>query len=90
MVSLEDAEGRRQLPRAIHAALTADENLAARLAHALVDAHFPASLHAEILASAGIARPYVAKRTMPGDPHFSDQVLEAYGRRRAVCGSAAP
>ena len=75
-------------PRAIHASLTVNENLAKRIAHALVDAHFPASLHAEILATAGIEAPYVATRRNPRDPHFSDQVLEAYGRRCAVCGSA--
>ena len=39
-------------PETVHAALSADENLAKQIAHALVDAHFPASLHAEILESA--------------------------------------
>ena len=75
-------------PRAIHAALTADEHLAKRIAHALVDAHFPASLHAEILAAAGIEAPYVTTQPKPRDPGFPEKVLEAYGHRCAVCGFA--
>ena len=72
----------------VHAVLSSDENLAKRIAHALVDAHFPASLHAEILKSAGIEPAYVTTRRMPRDPRFPEQVLEAYGHRCAVCGFA--
>ena len=72
----------------VHAALSADENLAKQIAHALVDAHFPASLHAEILQAAGIEPAYVTTRRMPRDPRFPEQVLEAYGHRCAVCGFA--
>ena len=73
-------------PRAVHEALTADKHLTKQIAHALVDAHFPASLHTEILNAAGIEAAYVTTRRQPRDPHFSDRVLEAYGQRCAVCG----
>ena len=86
--SLLDNDTHAGFPRAVHAALTADETLAKQIAHALVDAHFPRSLHAEILNSVGIEPAYVTTRRKPRDPRFPDQVLEAYGHRCAVCGFA--
>ena len=75
-------------PEAVHAALSADEDLAKQIAHALVDAHFPESLHGEILHAAGIEPAYVTMRRLPRDPRFPERVLEAYGHRCAVCGFA--
>ena len=86
--SLLDNNIRAGFPRDVHAALTADGILAKKIAHALVDAHFPESLHAEILNSAGIEPAYVTTRRKPRDPRFPEQVLEAYGHRCAVCGYA--
>ena len=73
---------------AVHAALSADEDLAKQIAHALVDAHFPESLHGEILHAAGIEPAYVTMRRLPRDPRFPERVLESYGHRCAVCGFA--
>ena len=42
------------LPSHIHEALTTDPDLAKKIAREVVDAHFPASLHDEILAAVGI------------------------------------
>ena len=86
--SLREHNNHAGFPETVHAALSADENLAKQIAHALVDAHFPASLHAEILQAAGIEPAYVTTRRMPRDPRFPEQVLEAYGHRCAVCGFA--
>ena len=86
--SLLEHNNHAGFPESIHEALSSDENLAKQIAHALVDAHFPASLHAEILKSAGIEPAYVTTRRMPRDPRFPELVLEAYGHRCAVCGFA--
>ena len=72
----------------VHAALTTDENLARQIAHALVDAHFPASLHDELLQAVGIDAAYVTSRRRPRDRDFPERVLAAYGHRCAVCGFA--
>ena len=72
----------------VHAAFKADENLARQIAHALVDAHFPASLHDELLQAVGIDAGYVTSQRRPRDRDFPERVLTAYGHRCVVCGSA--
>ena len=72
----------------VHAAFKSDENLARQIAHALVDAHFPASLQDEILQAVGIEAAYVVSRRKPRDRDFPNKVLAAYGHRCAVCGFA--
>ena len=76
------------LPTDIHESLTTDTKLAKQLAHELVDAHFPVSLHDEILQAVGIEPAYVTSRRKPRDPDFRDKVLAAYGHQCAVCGFA--
>ena len=86
--SLLEHNNQAGFPETVHAALSADENLAKQIAHALVDAHFPASLHDELLQAVGIAAGYVTSRRRPRDRDFPERVLAAYGHRCAVCGFA--
>jgi putative restriction endonuclease len=61
--------------------------LIGELAHLLLDAHFPETLHDEIVALAGID--FVQANTRTGrlrDPRFRDGVLEAYEYRCGLCG----
>ena len=76
------------LSEPVHAAFESDETLARQIAHALVDAHFPASLQGEILQAVGVEPTYVTSRRKPRDRDFPDKVLAAYGHRCAVCGFA--
>jgi putative restriction endonuclease len=56
-----------------------------RLAKSLLDAHFPESLHEEILLAVGIDASYKAKNVRQRDPAFREMVLSAYEYRCAVC-----
>ena len=75
-------------------ALTSDPALVALVAHALLDANFPESLHAELCSAAGLdleaaevsavrARVRELRRR---DPSFREAVLVAYEYRCAMCG----
>ena len=72
-------------PKAIDAILRDNEDLAERVARMLVDAHFPATLHDEILQAVGIGSRFVESRRMHRDSRFREAVLKAYGYRCAVC-----
>ena len=72
----------------VYTAFTSDENLARQTALGLVDAHFPPSLHAEILDAVGIGPAYVTSKRRARDRDFPEKVLAAYGHRCAVCGFA--
>ena len=80
---LEDAHG--GFPKDIQKALQNNKELAFQLATDLVDAHFPLSMHDEVLQSVGINPEYVNSRRRRRDPSFSPKVLRAYGSRCAVC-----
>lgn len=69
--------------------LRADHSMAYAIAHAVLDAHFPPSIHDDILASVGLDEPVEASAAAPPrrrDPRFRMRVLTAYERRCAVCG----
>lgn len=72
----------------IYEVLEAHPELVQELAHSLLDAHFPESLHADILEAVGLRHTYVLHRrpNRVRDPAFRYQVLTAYERRCAVCG----
>jgi len=81
----EDPIGR--LPDEVRATLRAHPALTIELARTILAAHFPASLHGEILGAVGLnadAVPTAPRRRR--DPRFRDDVLRAYGYRCAVCG----
>lgn len=75
---------------ALYELLISSPRLVHEATQALLDGHFPRSLHDDIRAAAGLPyyvadaphRPDAAGR----DPAFRDQVLREYERRCAVCG----
>lgn len=76
------------------AALQRDPTLTALIAHALLDANFPESLHADLCAAAGLdleglevsATLARVKPLRQRDPRFREHVLVAYEYRCAMCG----
>lgn len=70
----------------IYAALRKDHRLLTQAAEAILDAHFPRSLHEDILASVGLDLDVTASHRTKRDPAFREKVLRAYERRCAVCG----
>ena len=79
-------------PESIQCALQADEALAERVAHALVKAHFPPTVHDEVLEAVGIEMDhepgYEQSRQRKRNREFRERVLSAYGYACAVCGFA--
>lgn len=85
------------LTKADYDALQGDPYLAMRIAEYLVASHFPASLHAAVLEATSISidppdesgirsgEDWMETRRRRRDPTFRPHVLEAYGRRCAVC-----
>ena len=70
--------------------LTANPALISEAAYALLNAHFPPSVHGDILTAIGLDPENVAlglQQARPErDPKFRKAVLRAYGYRCAVCG----
>ncbi len=65
-------------------ALVADPSLLRDVAGDLLEAHFPDTLHAEIMAAVGLD-PSLGVPPSRRDPRFQADVLRAYERRCAVC-----
>ena len=90
LTSLREADPVGRLPDEVAGALAAHPALAGELARALLDAHFPASLHDEILDAVGLdPETSVAPARRRRDPAFRTNVLRAYEYRCAVCGFGA-
>ncbi len=90
--SLRAVDPAGRFPDGVAEALVAEPPLVGRLAGALLDAHFPASLHDEILDAVGLDLETHAPHTRTRrrrDPAFREAVLRAYGYRCAVCGFEA-
>jgi putative restriction endonuclease len=83
LIKLKAAGG---LTEGLHNALIADPALLSEIARDLLEEHFPATLHDDILEAVGLdlelAGPGRAKR----DPRFRDDVIMSYEYRCAVCG----
>ena len=62
-----------------------DRTLALDIVYSLLDAHFPATLHDDILRSVGIDVGFEHVRRRSRDSAFSRAVLDAYGEQCAVC-----
>lgn len=52
----------------------------------LLDAHFPSTLHEDILQTVGIELPLQVPARQTRDPNFRENVLKAYEYKCAVCG----
>jgi putative restriction endonuclease len=81
-----------QFSEGVRKALATDPTLVSQLAHNLLDANFPPSLHPDIAAEVGLdlsqtrATGGIVARKKSRDPNFRDRVLKAYGDQCAVCG----
>jgi putative restriction endonuclease len=70
----------------VYRVLQADPALCIEVARELLDAHFPASLHADILEAVDIETDVLTASRCKRDAGFRERVLRAYGYRCAVCG----
>ncbi len=70
----------------VYRQLQSDRALLAGIVSRILNAHFPASIHEDILQAVGIDLEDVAAKAKIRDPHFRDRVLRAYEYRCAVCG----
>jgi putative restriction endonuclease len=68
----------------VYALVRSDQRLLHEIASQLVDAHFPDSIRADVLAAVGLDELEVVRRRKR-DPRFRESVLVAYGYRCAVC-----
>lgn len=78
-------------PAPLREALQADPQLVAMIANRIVDAHFPESIRADVLAAVGFTsdpneRQFDTRKVRRRDPAFREKVLLAYQYRCAVCG----
>jgi putative restriction endonuclease len=65
--------------------LREEPELLRRIARSLLDEHFPASYHEDLLTAVGLD---LTSPDSKRDPDFRDHVLNAYGYQCAVCGLA--
>ncbi len=70
----------------VQAGLTARPELAGDVARRLLDAHFPTSLHEDILDAVGLELEAPSATGGGRDPNFRKRVLTAYEHQCAVCG----
>lgn len=86
----------RSVLRAVHATgafsedlrrqLQADPKLISQVAQEVLSAHFPETLHQDILDAVGLSLEYVEVNRRRRDPNFRNAVLQAYEYRCAMCG----
>ena len=85
--ALLDADVHGRFTDSIAAALRADPGLLAEVASRLLEAHFPPSLHQDILDAVGLDLAFTETVTRrKRDPAFRGKVLTAYEFACAVCG----
>lgn len=78
------------LPEDVREELRRDRTVLPQVVHAILDAHFPSSLHDDLLMAVGLDLDAwhggVTASKRRRDPAFRDAVLVAYGYACAVCG----
>ena len=63
-----------------------DSKLSFEIIQSLLDAHFPSSLHEDILQAVGIEFPLQISNRQRSNPNFRANILRAYEYKCAVCG----
>lgn len=89
LTSLRAVDPFGAFPEDVAAAFRQRPALIGRVAQALLDSHFPPTLHESILGAVGLDLDGLGargSRTRRRDPRFREAVLRAYGYRCAVCG----
>ena len=66
--------------------LSDNPGLIADVAASILEEHFPASIHEDILQSVGLDLNHPLNEQKARDPRFRDRALTAYGYQCAVCG----
>ena len=74
------------LPEEVRLKLLANASLLAEVAQRLLSAHFPESLHQDILDAVGLSLDRTSATRKVRDPRFRNRVLVAYEYRCALCG----
>lgn len=91
LTELRDHHVKGGFPSALREALQADPQLVSVIANRIVDAHFPESIRADVLAAVGLpsdpAEVFgISTDNRRRDPSFREKVLLAYQYRCGVCG----
>lgn len=73
-------------PAEVRRRLLANSSLVAEVAQRLLSAHFPESLHQDILDAVGLSLDRTTTTRRVRDPRFRGRVLAAYEYRCALCG----
>ena len=73
-------------PEPIALCLRNDPKLSFEISQNLLDAHFPASIHEDILQTVGIEFPIEVPDQRKRDSNFRENILKAYEYKCAVCG----
>jgi len=73
-------------PQEVHSLLKKDKSYAVKLGMRLLEAHFPETLHEDILQAVSIDRKVLKTEKAKRDPEFRDKVLRAYEYQCVVCG----
>ena len=76
-------------PRELHAAVSDNPELIGRIAASVLSAHFPDSMHEDILQAVGLGALCAKSVNRRRDPRFREIVLRAYGYECAICGFKA-
>lgn len=74
-----------RFPAALRAALESDRRLIGQVARLLLEAHFPASVHQDIMDAVGLSLDEGTLAPRRRDPIFRESVLIAYQYRCALC-----
>ena len=82
---LRDRDAAGRFAPGVRAALTEDPAAVPAIAHLLLDAHFPPTVHADVLAAVGLDLDAPSPAAVARDRAFRDAVLSAYGYACAVC-----
>lgn len=83
---LRSGEAVGSFPEAIRERLLGDPSLVSEVAERLLAAHFPESLHPDILDAVGLSLGRATATRRARDPRFRARVLVAYEYRCALCG----
>ena len=84
--SLVEGGATGRFPMSVQAALTARPMLVNEIAQHLLNAHFPTSVHEDILNAVGLETDTQSATGGGRDPNFRKRVLTAYQHQCAICG----
>ncbi len=87
--TLRDGSVEGGLPEEYHSLLVENPDLITRAAETILEAHFPPSMHDDLLDRVGLSLKTSTTKKRARDPDFRGKVLVAYEYRCAVCGHNA-